>query len=295
MESAASALYLHPIGELMKLSVVLSTQPAKFEAVAFKGDFESNVNKIAGWGYDGLELAIRDPAAMDPEALLHVVSAYGLEVPAIGTGQAWGEEGLSYTDPDPAVRRAAVARTISHIPFAARTGAVIIVGLLRGIVKPGVSQVQAMDWLVGALRESCQEAQPHGVRLALEPITRYETTLINNVAQGLDLLERVGAENMGLLLDTFHMNIEEAVIEHSIRAAGDRTFHFHVADSNRWHPGAGHLDFASMLTALYDTGYAGYVSGEFMPVPDPDTAAQRGIAFLRGLPLIGSPEPLVVP
>jgi sugar phosphate isomerase/epimerase len=269
----------------MKLSVVLSTQPAKFEAVAFKGDFRANVNKIAGWGFDGLELAIRDPAAMDADALLRVVSAYGLEVPAIGTGQAWGEEGLSYTDPDPAVRRAAVARTISHIPFAARTGAVIIIGLLRGIVKPGVSQAQAMDWLVGALQESCAEARPHGVRLALEPINRYETTLINSVAQGLDLLEWVGAENMGLLLDTFHMNIEEAVIEHSIRATGDRIFHFHVADSNRWYPGAGHLDFASMLAALYDTGYAGHLSGEFMPLPDADTAAQRSIAFLQGLPL----------
>jgi sugar phosphate isomerase/epimerase len=267
----------------MKLSVVLSTQPARFEAVAFKGDFEANVHKIAGWGYDGLELAIRDPGLVDADELLRILTAQGLEAPAIGTGQAWGEEGLSYTDPDPAVRKAAIARTLAHIPFAARAQAVIIIGLLRGIVKPGVRQAQAMDWLVGALRESCAEAGPHGVRLALEPINRYETTLINNVAHGLDLLERVGAENMGLLLDTFHMNIEEAVIEESIRAAGDRIFHFHVADSNRWYPGAGHLDFWSVLAALYDTGYSGYVSGEFMPMPDADTAAQRSIAFLRGL------------
>jgi len=88
---------------------------------------------------------------------------------------------------------------------------------------------------------------------------------------------------MGLLLDTFHMNIEEAVIEESVRTARDRIFHFHVADSNRWYPGAGHLDFRSVLAALYDTGYSGYVSGEFMPLPDADTAAQRSITFLRGL------------
>jgi sugar phosphate isomerase/epimerase len=213
----------------MKLSIVLSTQAARFEAVAFKGDFEANAEKIAGWGYDGVEPAIRDPALVETDELVQVVSAHGLEVPAVGTGQAWGEEGLSYTDPDPAVRQGAVERTISHIPFAARTGAVIIIGLLRGIVKPGVRPAQAMDWLVGALRESCAEGGPYGVRLALEPINRYETTMINTVHQGLDLLERVGAENMGLLLDTFHMNIEEPVIEESIRAAGDRIFHFHVA------------------------------------------------------------------
>jgi len=77
------------------------------------------------------------------------------------------------------------------------------------------------------------------------------------------------------------MNIEEPCIEASIRAAGDRIFHFHVADSNRWHPGAGHLDFGSILRALRDTGYNGYVSGEFMPMPDADTGARRAIEYLR--------------
>jgi sugar phosphate isomerase/epimerase len=277
----------------VKLSMVVSTHAAQFQAVAYKGDFGANVAKIAGWGYDGVEPAIRDPKLIPGggEELLQVVSAHGLGVPAIGTGQAWGEEGLSFTDPDPAVRAAAIERTMAHIPFAARAEAacggssrtVIIIGLLRGIVKPGVRHDQAMDWLVGALRDCCAEAQPHGVRLALEPICRYETTLINNLAQGLDLLERVGAENMGLLPDTFHMNIEEPVIEDSIRDCGDRIFHFHVADSNRWYPGGGHLDFASILDALYATGYQGYVSGEFMPLPDADTAAQRSIAHLRQL------------
>jgi sugar phosphate isomerase/epimerase len=265
----------------MKLSIVLSTHAAQFAAVAFKGDFAANVAKIAGWGYDGVELAIRDPKLADTEALLHVVSEHDLQVPAIGTGQAWGEEGLSFTDPDPAVRAAAIERTISHIPFAAQTGAAIIIGLLRGIVKPGVSHAQAMGWLVEALQQCCAAAQPHGVRLALEPICRYETTLINNLTQGLDLLDRVGAENMGLMPDTFHMNIEEPVIEESLRACGDRIFHFHVADSNRWYPGAGHLDFVSIFEALYTTGYHGYVSGEFMPMPDADTSAQKAIAYLR--------------
>jgi len=267
----------------MKLSIVLSTQAAQFQAVAFKGDLFANVAKIAGWGYDGVEVAIRDPTLIDADELLRVVSAHGLEVPAIGTGQAWGEEGLSFTDPDPTVRAAAIQRTASHIPFAARTNAVIIIGLLRGIVKPGVNQAQAMDWLVEALQRCCAAAQSHDVRLALEPINRYETTLINSVAQGLELIERVGVDNLGLLLDTFHMNIEEPVIEDSIRACGEHIFHFHVADSNRWYPGAGHLDFASILDALFETGYQGFVSGEFLPLPDADTSAEQSIIFLGQL------------
>jgi sugar phosphate isomerase/epimerase len=259
--------------------------------VAFKGDFETNIAKIAGWGYDGVELAVRDPRLVDADELLRVVTTYGLEVPAIGTGQAWGEEGLSFTDPDPAVRAAAIQRVCDHVPFAARTGAacgepgrtVIIIGLLRGIVKPGVSHDQAYTWLVEALQRCSAVAAPHGVRLVLEPINHYETTLINNVEQGLELIETVRADNFGLLLDTFHMNIEEPVIEDSIRTCGDRIFHFHVADSNRWYPGAGHLDFKSILDALFATGYQGYVSGEFMPLPDADTSAQRSIAYLRRL------------
>jgi sugar phosphate isomerase/epimerase len=275
----------------MKLSIVLSTHAAQFQAIAFKGDFEANVAKIAALGYDGVELAIRDPNLVNAGELLRLVSAHGLKVPAIGTGQAWGEEGLSFTDPDPAVRAAAIQRVRDHAPLAARLNAacdqpgrtVIIIGLLRGIVKPGVDHEQAMDWLIEALQACADAAAPHGVRLALEPINRYETTLINTVSQGLALIERVGADNFGLLLDTFHMNIEEPSIKESIRACGDRIFHFHVADSNRWYPGAGHLDFESILEALFATGYQHYISGEFMPMPDADTSAREAIAYLRNI------------
>lgn len=271
-----------------RFSVVLSTQPARFAAATFKGDFEANLARIAGYGYDGAELAVREPVLLDPDEVRAKVAAAGLTVPAIGTGQAWGEEGLSFTDPAAEVRAAAIARLKSHLPLARRLGAadrhpVVIIGLLRGILRPGVTSDQAMAWLVAALAECCDAAAGAGVRLALEPINRYETTLINTVAQGLALIERVGAPNLGLLADTFHMNIEEPSIEDSIRQAGDRIFHFHVADSNRWYPGAGHLDFAAILRSLAAAGYTGFISGEFLPLPDAETAAQRGIAHLRGL------------
>ena len=267
----------------MKLAIVLSTHAAQFQAVAFKGDFESNVAKIAGYGYQGDELAIRDPKLVDPAELEAVVSKHNLVVPALGTGQAWGEEGLSFTSDQPEIRRAAIERVKSHIPLAARFNAAVILGLIRGISPQGQSHEQLMAYLVEALQECSAAAAPHGVKYALEPLNRYETDLIHTVADGLDLIERVGADNFGLLLDTFHMNIEESSIEESIRACGDRIFHFHVADSNRWHPGAGHLDFGSILDTLFDTGYEGWVSGEFMPVPDADTGAQRAITYLNAL------------
>jgi sugar phosphate isomerase/epimerase len=259
----------------MNLSIVVSTQPAKFQAATFKGDLQTNLQTVARLGYDGAELAIRDPELIDLADLDRMLLANHLKVPAIGTGQAWGEEGLSFTDPDERVRAKAIQRIQSHIPIAEHFGAVIIIGLVRGIVKPGVELNQAKSWLVEALRTCSQAARSAGVRLALEPINRYETSLVNNT------IECVGEENFGLLLDTFHMNIEEPSIEESIRNCGDRIFHFHVADSNRWYPGAGHLNFPSILAALGETGYQGFISGEFLPLPDARTAAQKGIAFLR--------------
>jgi sugar phosphate isomerase/epimerase len=267
----------------MKLSVVLSTHPAQFAAATFKGDFSTNVAAIAAMGYDGVELAIRDPRLLDADGLERALAEQRLAVPAIGTGQAWGEEGLSFTDADPGVRRAAIERIKSHLLLAARLHAVVILGLIRGVTPKGQSHAQSLAHLVDALRECAVAASAAGVRLALEPLNRYETDLIHTVAEGLELIDRVGADSFGLLLDTFHMNIEEPSIEDSIRAAGDRIFHFHVADSNRWHPGAGHLDFVRLLNALFATGYTGFVSGEFLPIPDAETAARRGIAHLRRL------------
>jgi len=265
----------------MKLSMVMTTQQTRFQAATFSGDLRTNLASLQAMGYDGVELAIREPALIDLEALSALVNEFGLAVPAIGTGQAWGEEGLSFTDPDPAIRMSAIARIKSHLPLAAHFKAVVIIGLIRGVLKPGVSQAQAMEWLREALQDCSRAAEDQGVRLALEPINRYETSLVNNVAQGMQLIEEVGSPNFGLLLDTFHMNIEDAVIEGSIRTCAERIFHFHVADSNRLYPGGGHLDFASILGALHQIGYQGWVSGEFLPIPDAVTAAQNNIRYLK--------------
>jgi len=267
----------------MKLSVVLSTQTAQFQAATFKGDLSENLARIRQMGYQGVELAIRDPRLVDMDQLETLIQENQLRVSAIGTGQAWGEEGLSFTDPDPATRKAAIERVKSQIPGAARFNAFIIIGLIRGIVRPGIQQNQAEEWLCEAIQECSQSASREGVQLVLEPINRYETTLINTTGQGINLIQKVGAGNFGLLLDTFHMNIEERNIEESITLCGKNIFHFHVADSNRWYPGAGHLDFQSILSTLKTTGYNGWISGEFLPLPDAETAARRNIELIGKL------------
>lgn len=270
-------------GVHVKISICLSTNPAKFLPVNFKGDLEKNINLIKNLGYDGVELAIRNPDLIDKQWILQYVQRLGLAIPAIGTGQAWGEEGISYCDPDEQIRQQAIERTLSHIPFAKECNATIIIGLLRGKRPDSVSIEQAYLWLREAFSICSKEAAKSHVKIAFEPINRYEVNLLLTVREGLDFIESIGAENLGMLLDTFHMNIEEPIIEESIRIAGNKIFHFHCADSNRWYPGAGHLNFRSIFEALYSTGYDGYVSGEYLPYPDPLESAQKGIHFLRAI------------
>jgi len=265
----------------MKLSIVLSTQPASFSALAFKGHWAENIGRISALGYDGVELAVRDPALLDAPALKTLLERHRLTVPAIGTGQAYGEEGLSFTHPDAGIRRKAVERIRSQIGLASGLGAVVIIGLIRGRGGPASDGRRAEGWLTGALRECA--GLNRAVKLAVEPINRYETDLVNTVASGLDLVEKTKMENVGLLLDTFHMNIEEPSITDSIASCGDRLFHFHIADSNRWHPGAGHIDFQRVVDALDKIRYRGFLSAEILPLPDPDTAAKKTIQTMRAI------------
>jgi len=265
----------------MKISVCLSTSPAKFDAVPFKGDFVENITAISSMGFDGVELAIRDPKLIDQESVLQTIKAANLEIPAIGTGQAWGEEGLSFTDPDPSVRRQAVERVIAHFEFAKKAKAVVIIGLLRGIVQPNVSTDKAQEWMYSNFSRCCDAAEKEGVQIAFEPINRYETSLLNSVAEGLGFIDKVGSPSLGMLLDTFHMNIEEPSIEASIHAAKGRIFHFHYADSNRLYPGAGHLDFESILRALYATGYERYVSAEHMSGVNAKESTRLGLEHMK--------------
>ncbi len=267
----------------MKLSFVISTQPTKFQAVAFDPDFESNAAYLATLGYDGVELAVREPAKLDAGNVKRILEAQHLDVPALGTGQAYVEEQLSFTDRRASVRERAIARVESHVVLACEFNALVILGLVRGKLQTGVAAEEARAWLIEALVHIARQAREKNIRLAIEPINRYETDLVNQVADAHTLIEAVGADNLGILFDTFHANIEEPNMETSLRACGTRLFHVHLADSNRWAPGAGHTDFARVIAVLREMGYTRWVSAEILPKPDIRRAAEQSIQTIKPL------------
>ena len=265
----------------MKLSIVVSTQPASFEALAYKGQLIENIIKIARLGYDGVELAVRNPEQLNVHEIQNLLTDYKLHVPAIGTGQLFGEEGLSLTSTDERIRQTAIERLKSHIELAAQLNAIIIIGLVRGKIERSIEE--SLELFKTSLLELLQYGEQFKVNFAIEPINRYETNLINTVKEGLEFVEKIGKNNLGLLLDTFHMNIEEPSITESIKLVNKKLFHFHVADSNRWYPGAGHIDFKQILSALETINYDGYLSAEILPLPDPETSAQQTISNIKAL------------
>ena len=258
----------------MKKSIVVSTSSTKFSALAFKEDLEKSVKKVADLGFEGVELAVRNPKDLKVEDVIKIIRKNNLEVLAIGTGQAYREEGLSFSHPNEIVRKMAVERINDQIIFASYFKAQVIIGLIRGKIEESVDREKAEEWTIDCLRKCAERAKEYNIQLTLEPVNRYESNFINTINQGIKFITRVGVSNLGLLADTFHMNIEEVSIEDSLIQAKDYLIHIHFADSNRWAPGCGHIDFKKVIETLKKIDYQGYISAEILPLPNPDSAAR---------------------
>ncbi|MDD5698942.1 MAG: 5-keto-L-gluconate epimerase [Victivallaceae bacterium] len=266
----------------MKLGIVISTQPTKFSALRYDENLEAGMRQAAALGYDGVELAVREPELLDVSKIKELLDKYGLEVPAIGTGQALVEEGLSFTADSSKIRRAALDRIKSHIDLAEKFKTNVIIGLIRGRGSPDAELNRAKEELMKkALRECGKYARAKNVKLFLEPLNRYESSLVNNVAEGIALIKELSYENLELLIDTFHMNIEEQSFFGSIVKALPHIGHVHFADSNRHAPGSGHIGFPDIVRLLFQAGYNGYISMEMLPLPSADKAAEISIGHLK--------------
>jgi len=267
----------------MIISVTLCPQHTSFAPLLYVGRLEHGLRRIAELGCDGVEFNIRDPAEVDAETLAKRVASLGLRVTGLGTGQAYLVEGLSLADPSPNVRKAVYTRLCAQVDLAVRLGgASVILGGIRGKLK-GERETWPIQRLaaIETTRAVAEYAALHGITLLVEPINRYETNFINSVNEALLWIEELACENVSLLIDTFHMNIEEASLEKSIFTAGPRLAYVHLADSNRWAAGFGHLDFDRVFAALNEIGYDGPLCAEVLPLPDDDTAVLQHVRFVR--------------
>lgn len=269
---------------------------------------ETTLERLARCGYDGVELR-GEPDLYDPEEVRRLTGRRGLAVLSIAGMYPWPAEDRDLANPDPGLREKAIAYLNRTVDFAAAVGAplVIVVPSAVGKVVPVAAGSDGESWeraakeewnlAVDSVRQAARHAGRRGVLLAVEPINRYETFLVNTAEQGLAFISEVGSESVKLHLDTFHMNIEEADPLGAVRAAGEHLINVHVSDSNRQAVGRGHFDFPGLLGSLKAIGYDRALTLEPLPpVPNPyyamrvkryqalwDTYAQESLTRLRAL------------
>jgi sugar phosphate isomerase/epimerase len=154
---------------------------------------------------------------------------------------------------------------------------------MQGRWGDGVSKDQAMTWLREALNDLGTHAKRYHIPLIYEPLNRYETNLVNTVAAGVELMESLETDNVRLLADLFHMNIEESDIAAALKTGGRWIGHIHFVDSNRRPAGHGHLNYGPVVAALSAIHYEGYLSSEAFPWPDSFAAAEQTISEYRRL------------
>jgi sugar phosphate isomerase/epimerase len=166
--------------------------------------------------------------------------------------------------PDLEVRESAVRYVRELADLASAVGAPLIIiaptAFLRS--RPLASERGEWEWAVESIRMGGEYASFLGVNLTLECWNRYGTYLLNRLEQAVRLWHETELSNGGVMADTYHMNIEERSLPEAIREAGEQLNHVHLSDSNRAAPGQGHTDFESILRALLDIGYPGYLTFE---------------------------------
>ena len=266
----------------MKSAVTVSLVPeARGGPFVFWDDLAAGCRSAKELGFDAIEIFPPGPDAVDPIELRNLLSDTGLSVAAVGTGAGWVKHKLTLTSPDPDIRRQALAFVAAMIDFAAVFDAPVIIGSMQGRWGEGVSRETALGFLTQAIVELGNRAAKFNLPVLYEPINRYETNLINRLDDGVALLKSLTSSNVKLLADLYHMNIEEVNLPAAIRAAGPFLGHVHFADSNRRAAGMGHTDFAPIVAALRDIGYADYLSAEVLPLPDSMSAAKQTIESFR--------------
>ena len=263
-------------------------------------EFARLAPQVAAMGFDLFEVGIEGTSDLDYAAAGRIARDNGL---AVSVCAAMGPD-RDLIHPDEAIRRNGMDYVRHCVEAASQIGAANVVGPLYSAVgrvwqSTADERRRDMDLLVGQLKTLAADAGGRGVTLCVEPLNRFETSFLNLAEQAIEVVDRVDHPACGLLLDTFHMNIEERSIGDALRAAGARLKHVHGCENDRGAPGSGHVPWTEVRDALADIGYDGPVVIESFTskvktiaraaaiwrsfAPTQDALAADGLRFLREL------------
>jgi D-psicose/D-tagatose/L-ribulose 3-epimerase len=209
-------------------------------------------------GIEGFEVPMFDPADLDTKALRRAFKANDLECSVCAILPA----GINPISPDAIDRKKAAAHLARCIETAAETGAHRMGGPVYAPIGylPGRRRTQdEWCWAVECIQSLGDSLERNDMSLAIEPVNRSETFFMNTASEANAFCDAVAHARVGVLIDTFHANIEEKNIAAAVRSAGPRFAHLHASENDRGLLGSGHVDFAAIVSALKDIGYDGFL------------------------------------
>ena len=265
-------------------------------SVEYDSTVEAMLPLIKQNGFDGVEIPVFSPSTFDPAPFRRAVESHSLEVNACTVIP----QGSSLGDSDANSRQAARRHVEEVIKAVADADGKILAGPIFTPVGylPGRRRTSD-EWRYAAeeLHSLGDTAQRNGIRLAIEPLNRFETYFLNTAADGAALCDLVNHPAVGILFDTFHANIEEKDIAAGYRTLGRHLFHVHTCENDRGIPGSGHVEWPAVFQALRDLNYDGWLTIESFGFAikeiaaaaciwrdielTPEAIAFEGIKFLR--------------
>ena len=282
------------------MSLPVGANPWIWHAPVTGAALAETVPRLAGWGFDAVELPLESPGDWAPATVAALLKRHELAPAAV---VAVMPPGRDLVRAEPTTVRRTQDYLLHCVDAAQATGAPVV----AGPVYTAVGRTWRMDRAERAaayaewreyLAPVVEQAIAAGVRLAVEPLNRYETSLLNTVGQTLTALDGLPPEGIGVALDTYHQNIEERSLPGAARQAAGRIVHVQVCANDRGTPGLDHLDWTGFLRALPEAGYTGPLCIESFTAHNDtiavaasvwraladtkDAIATGGLAFLRG-------------
>lgn len=249
---------------------------------------ETTLRRIKKLGYESIEIS-GEPTQYDTSETRKLLKEHGIRCWGAVT-LTLGERNLAARDEGQRARSVDYVKSVLTMVSELDGEIITLVPATVGKVVPDGTEAEEWQWVVDATRECFAHARKVGVKIAVEPLNRFETYLFNRAAQALALADAVSPE-CGVCLDAFHLNIEEEDMYDAIRLAGKRLFDFHVADNNRFACGLGQLDWGKIVGTLKEIGYDGALTNEFVAPVDRTPAAKYKNMVERN-PVDISPEQL---
>ena len=299
---------------MIRTAVTVSlVEEARGGPFVFWEGIEKSCRRAESLGFDAIELFAPSPDAVSAPRLKSLLADHNLSLAAVGTGAGRLVHGLTLCDSDPEKQKQAKKFIRDMILYGAQFGAPAIIGSMQGRWGRGITRKQAFSRIRVALNKLGELAKREGVPLFYEPLNRYETNVCKTIEEAVALCNSLTTDNVKILADVFHLNIEEedpvASIAFALKNRSAETGvkkskeekpedaaeqededkgwigHVHFADSNRRAPGMGHLNLETIAQVLKNSAYDGFVSAECFPLPDSETAAKAAIdAYKRLFP-----------